>query len=239
MCWLISSLNLITEKKDGLSARNKSEGEAAFVRLRVEDTGTGIPKEIIDKVFDPFFTTKEVGKGTGRGLSTVLGIVKSHGGLISIESNSSGTCFEIQLPADRKSPTKGEPENTSALPLGNGELIMVVDDEAEIRKTFCQILAQNGYTVISAEDGSAAIIEFTRQKTEMRLLITDRMMPGMDGESLIKVISTLKPEMRFIITSGLSDPAVPQPGIALLQKPVSAKELLRVVHETLQDARSS
>jgi CheY-like chemotaxis protein len=178
------------------------------VVISVQDTGTGIPPEVRDKIFDPFFTTKAVGKGTGLGLSTSRAIVKSHGGFITVYSEvGRGTTFRVYLPAERagsEAPTQKAPE---AVPRGRGELILVADDEASIRQITGQTLQAFGYRVLLASDGADALALFASRRDEVALVITDLMMPVMDGVATIHALRRLKPDIRVIAASGLSTEA--------------------------------
>ena len=219
-----------------LCARNL-QGDPPRVALEVEDTGTGIPPEILDKIFDPFFSTKEVGKGTGLGLSTVLGIVKTHGGNVEVESHpGKGTRFSVVLPAvpNHSSETAAGP--ALPVPKGRGELILMVDDEEEFRKTATQALLQHGYEVILAEDGSAGVVQFAANRDKIRLVVTDLNMPGLDGFAFAKTILALKPALKIVVTSGVVEPKGLPEGARLLGKPFTAEALLRAVHEALGSA---
>lgn len=214
------------------------------VVLHVQDTGTGIPPEVLDRIFEPFFTTKELGKGTGLGLSTAMGIVRSHGGFITVESEpGKGTAFEAWLPA---SPQAHRPEAKPAamtLPRGQGELVLVVDDEGDILHVTRAMLERHGYRVITAGDGTLALTELSRHLGEVRLVITDILMPFMDGVQLIHALRRMAPELRVIASSG----ALGMPGQKdrtdevkalgvrqILHKPYSVEQLLRTVHDELQ-----
>ena len=204
----------------------------------VRDSGFGISSEIMDKIFDPFFTTKDSGKGTGLGLSTVLGIVKSHNGTIKCESTpGNGTLFQVTLPAilsQEKSQVGAKVTPPSA---GKGQLILVVDDEAEIRKAIRLALIRQGYEVLTAENGSTAIVEFSENKGAIKLVITDMMMPGLDGSLLAKTIRSIKPDVTILATSGVAEhQGIPEAG-RFLKKPFTTEELLRAVEELLQAAR--
>jgi CheY-like chemotaxis protein len=231
-------LNLCVNARDAmprggvlhLSARNASEPE---VVIEVGDTGTGIPPSVLDKIFDTFFTTKEPNKGTGLGLSTVMGIVKSHGGRIAVESTvGEGTCFRIWLPAHVDSAGSKEAK-VVAIPQGNGELILVVDDEPDMRRVTAQTLLQHGYEVVTAAEASEAILQLTARSGEIPVVVTDLMMPGVDGTLLAKSIRKLKPETKIIATTGLSEEHNIPEAVALLQKPYSAEDLLRTIFEAL------
>jgi len=219
-----------------ISARNAPNrpDETPMVLVQVEDSGTGIPQELQEKIFDPFFTTKEPGKGTGLGLSTSVGIVKSHGGTIQVESElGKGTVFKILLPAHVRTEPSLATKPSVPLPRGKGELVLVVDDEEEIRKVSRQILSNHGYEVITAANGDDAILQFSDNTNEIKLLITDMMMPGVDGTTLVKTITAMKPGTKIITTSGLVEEAAIPIGASFLKKPCSAEELLNAVHNAL------
>jgi two-component system, cell cycle sensor histidine kinase and response regulator CckA len=218
-----------------LSARNVMKAEGLRqVAIEVEDSGTGIPPEVLDKMFDPFFTTKEISKGTGLGLSTVLGIIKSHKGTIDVQSTvGKGTCFRIFLPAE-EAPKTAEEERDEDVPRGSGELILLVDDEPDLRQVTAQTLMQHGYTVITAENGSEGILRFTEQMEEIRLIITDMMMPGVDGASFAKTVQAMKPSVLIIATTGHSEHYEVPVAKVLLRKPCPVDEFLRAVYETLR-----
>ena len=181
--------------------------EGPHVMLQVQDTGTGIPPDIIDRVFEPFFTTKDVGKGTGLGLSTSLAIVKSHGGFIRIDSApGEGATFSVYLPAQgtsRPAPTRAK---AVELPRGHGELILVVDDEAPVRLVTRRMLEAFGYRVALASDGAEAVALYADQKGEIAVVITDMMMPVMDGPATIRALKSLRADVRIIAASGLHGP---------------------------------
>ncbi|HLO89089.1 MAG TPA: ATP-binding protein, partial [Nostocaceae cyanobacterium] len=152
----------------------------AYIVITVSDTGVGIKPKIIDRIFEPFFTTKELGKGTGLGLSTVLGIIKSHGGFINVYSEEGkGSQFKVYLPAKDTTEIREEPE--SKLPQGNGELILVVDDEAAILEITKASLERHNYQVITACDGIEAIALYVKHREQIALVLTDIVMPSMDG----------------------------------------------------------
>ena len=176
-----------------------------YVLLRVVDTGTGIPPKIVDRIFDPFFTTKEAGKGTGLGLSTVIGIVKSHGGFISLRSEvDKGSAFEVYLPATPKGQDGLPGEGAAALPRGEGELILIVDDEKKIRDVIRDLLVKYNYQVITANDGAEATMEYARHGKEIKVVITDLEMPIMNGVTLVQVLKKMNPAVTAIVSSGVA-----------------------------------
>ena len=212
-----------------------------YVLLRVADTGVGIPPEVLDKVFDPFFTTKEPGKGTGLGLSTTLTIVKGHGGFVSVYSEvGKGTEFQVYLPAaESEYAQAGEPE-PGELPTGQGELILVIDDEASFRQITRATLETFGYRVLTAADGAEAVALFANHPGEVRAVVTDLMMPIMDGAATIRALKKLNPQVRIMAVSGLAGNGKTAGAAALgvsafLQKPYTADRLLRTLR-TLLDA---
>ncbi len=210
-----------------------------YVVIEIEDTGTGIPPEIIDRIWDPFFTTKEVGKGTGLGLSTSLAIVKSHRGFIKVASQpGKGSTFRIHLPAQNKAPSETQHLSRPDLPRGNGELILVVDDEAAVRQITRQTLEAFGYSVVLAADGAEAIATYASRKDEIAVVLTDIMMPVMGGHVVMAVLSRINPKVRIIATSGQNfsgEIAGSTEQIRhFLPKPYSADVLLKKLREVVQ-----
>ena len=213
------------------------EGRAGqFVCLRVSDTGTGIPPEIRERIFEPFFTTKEVGKGTGLGLATVLSIVKGHQGFLDLKSEvGKGTAFSIYLPAVANPVTESTDAAGQAPVAGKGETVLLVDDELAIREVAGSILRRRGYHVRTAKDGQEALSFYQRQPDQIQAVIVDMMMPGMDGLSTINAIKEIRPDVRFIVASGIlqSDSIkerVDQMGGVFLRKPFEADKLLHTLH---------
>jgi PAS domain S-box-containing protein len=210
------------------------------VMLRVTDTGGGMPRAVIDKIFDPFFTTKEVGKGTGLGLSTTLGIVKSHSGFISVYSEpGKGTTFKVFLPATTIQEDLQQ-SKASVVPVqGNGELILVVDDEPNILGITRMILEKHKYDVVSANDGPEALAIFAQQMKSISVVLTDLSMPYMDGVALVRSLKKMRPDLSIVASTGQGE----QAGLAELQslgvknfltKPYDVPKLLRAVNDALQ-----
>jgi PAS domain S-box-containing protein len=235
----IAASNVTLDAQYAGTSREATVG--AYVLLKVSDTGTGIPPEVRDRIFEPFFTTKGIGEGTGIGLATVFAIVKSHGGFITVDSEvGEGTTFSVHLPADlslRNQATQ-HPFAPIVLPRGNGELILVVDDESSIREITQQTLEAFGYRVLLATDGAGALAIYAMRAAEISAVLTDMMMPTMDGAALIKVILRINPLARIIAASGIdSKDAVTKAGIAgvkhFLAKPFTAETLLVQMHEVL------
>lgn len=218
-------------------------GEYAIIS--VKDTGTGIPLDKQDKIFEPFFTTKEIGKGTGLGLSTVMGIIKSHRGYVQVKSTPGiGTEFLIYLPAVKRQITEQLATAEVSLPLGKGETILFVDDETSIREIARDILVRKNYQVLLAGDGTEALSVVVQQPDRIKLVITDIMMPFMDGVALARALRKMHPGMKIITCSGLTSGAsmaskieeLRQMGIPnILHKPFTAQVLLNYVDCMLND----
>ncbi len=215
-----------------------------YVTLNVSDTGTGIPPEVANKIFDPFFTTKEIGKGTGLGLSTVLSITKSHGGFITVSSETNqATSFTICLPAV---PTTGSfikppPAKEQSMPQGQGELILIVDDEEAIRTTTRHTLEALGYSTLVAADGAEAVALYTQHAAEIAVVLTDMMMPLMDGPTTIRMLQCINPDVKIIAASGvahLGGPAkVAEMGVRhFLPKPYTAQTVMTTLHLVINEA---
>jgi PAS domain S-box-containing protein len=211
-----------------------------YVLFEVKDTGMGIPRQIIDQIFDPFFTTKEVGLGTGLGLSTVVGIVKGHGGFLTVESDiGKGTSFKVYLPARIDALTSVKESEPIALPRANGELILVVDDENLILKVAREVLERHGYAVVTALDAPEALAIFAARREEIQLVLTDLAMPLMDGIALIRTLQKMKPDVCIIASTGkrsLEQGLHELPGLnvrACLTKPYNKEMLLSTLGSAL------
>lgn len=212
-----------------------------YVLLTVEDTGSGMSEEVIDKIFEPFFTTKEVGKGTGLGLSTSMAIVKSHGGFLRATSQIGvGSVFEAYLPALRE-PSKAAPvlETVPAsTPRGSGQCVLVVDDESSVRIVTKQTLEAYGYQVLVAGDGELALELYTNHKEEIAAVLTDMTMPNMDGPAMVKALRNQGCQIPILAASGLvadiGATTFPMGGVQrFLAKPYSTEALLNTLQEVL------
>lgn len=212
----------------------------SYILIAIADTGVGIPTEIIDRIFEPFFTTKAIGRGTGLGLSTAIGIVKSHGGFIDVisdRSSNKGTKFEVFLPASET--TALATEELTSIPQGNGETILVVDDETAILAVTKATLETYNYRVLTASNGIEAIATYARNQQAIDLVIMDIMMPSMDGKTAIRTLKQIDPEVNIIAVSGLitskeivnelnSDVTV------FMSKPYSNDDLLETIYKIVR-----
>ncbi|MCA9265642.1 MAG: PAS domain S-box protein [Planctomycetales bacterium] len=211
-----------------------------YVKISVADTGCGIPGDIIDHIFDPFFTTKSQDKGTGLGLATTLGIVRSHGGEITVDSEPGrGTTFSIYLPTgvDETSTRSSVPPVIAdgGLPAGHGETILLVDDEPLIVETARVVLESSGYIVRTANNGADAVALYHNAREQIALAVVDVMMPGMDGLETIRALRTIGGDIRLIASSGIRFPNSPilEDVSGLLPKPYSDEQLLTAVARAL------
>ncbi len=218
------------------------EAEAGrYVQITVEDTGTGMSEETVKRIFDPFFTSKPLGHGTGLGLSTALTIVKSHGGFINVYSEvGRGTRFSINFPAIEEQVEARVPEPASTYPRGNGELILLVDDEENILQITAAALEMHGYRTVSAADGARGLAAYIQQRTEVDLVLTDISMPEMDGPTMIRELRELDPSVRIIGMSGLmnSEQTTELKSLevnAFLAKPFTPEKLLTSISDMLKN----
>jgi len=213
------------------------------VLITVEDTGTGIPPELLERIWDPFFTTKELGKGTGLGLSTVLGIVKGHGGTVNVTSQvNQGTRFEIYLPALQSEEPAKPPSTRSPLPRGKGEGILVIDDEPYIRDVVGSMLRYCGYRGFFAPNGLSGVETYQRHRDEIALVLVDMMMPGLDGAETMRLLRDLNPEIRLVAMSGMLESSAFGAGsdlesVELIRKPITAEALLSKIASVLAKAK--
>lgn len=213
----------------------------SWLVLHVEDNGSGIPPEVLAHIWEPFFTTKEAGKGTGLGLSTVRGIVESHNGFITLRTEPSrGTTFRVYLPAT-DGPADGAVPGTAHpfISRGNGELILVVDDEPNVREITAAILSRHGYRVLVAGDGTEAVALFAPRSNEIPLVITDLNMPYLDGAAVANVVRRINPAVKILAVSGMEaggrHTSKSHPfANAFLQKPFKIEALLAAVHKLLE-----
>jgi two-component system, cell cycle sensor histidine kinase and response regulator CckA len=212
-----------------------------YVMLAVSDTGAGMPLEVQARVFEPFFTTKESGKGTGLGLATCYGIIKQHGGHISIYSEvAHGTIFKVYLPRTTEVDVD-DPRITDALPesgLAGAETLLLVEDAASVRALAARVLRQLGYTVLEASDGVEALRVAGTHLGAIDLLLTDVVMPQLGGTVLAERLRDMYPRLKVLFMSGYTDQTIIhhnllEPGVAFLQKPFTPVVLARKVREVL------
>lgn len=206
-----------------------------YAHLRVTDTGHGMNKKTRERVFEPYFTTKAVGKGSGLGLATAYGIVSQSGGQISVESKlGAGTSFDIHLPWSKRelSPAPSERDQGSS---GGSERILLVEDEPGVREITSRMLARRGYEVIVAAEPKQALELASR--VDFDLLVTDVVLPGMDGQRLAAELRSRKPGLRVVYVSGYPrdglEEADLEQGITFLQKPYSTDDLSHTVRSAL------
>jgi two-component system cell cycle sensor histidine kinase/response regulator CckA len=223
-----------------LARMNPGAQLGPHVVLRVGDTGMGMSPETMDKIYDPFFTTKEVGKGTGLGLATVIGIVKGHGGFLSLQSELGvGTTFRVYLPAAGESASAENTVVELAPARGKGERVLVVDDEPPIREALVGTLESCGYRAYTAEDGTDALALYFQRRDEIDVVITDLAMGQMDGITLVRSLRKVNPKVRVIVSSGhmQKEAQVILSGLGVttfLDKPYSADKLLRALRTVIE-----
>ncbi len=239
----VSTKNIVV---DGTTAQERAPMPPGdYVLLAVSDTGHGMDSETKARIFEPFFTTKEVGKGTGLGLATVYGIVKQTGGFIWVESApGAGATFEIYLPASAKPVTRADSASSPDTVPGGSETILLVEDETAVRELASEFLKAGGYTVLEAQDGLAALEVARAYHGSIHLLLSDVVMPRMNGRDLAQKIYGIRPDIRIIFMTGYVEfPDKPEPppskDIGILQKPFSRSTLLEKVHKITSSAPRS
>ncbi|MEW6378433.1 MAG: PAS domain S-box protein [bacterium] len=217
-------------------------GRGRFVCLSVADTGVGIARETVDHIFEPFFSTKEPGKGTGLGLSTVYGIVKQHEGFIQVESElGRGSTFRIYLPVLVIAKTDDESLDAASLPEapGNGERILLVEDETEVREFASIMLRENGYLLFEAASADEAVRIFDREKEHFHLLFSDVALPDKNGLELVDQLLSRKPGLKVLLCSGYTDErsqwsAIRERNFRFLKKPYTLNDMLQAVRDALR-----
>ncbi|MCU0748074.1 MAG: PAS domain S-box protein [Akkermansiaceae bacterium] len=236
---MVTAQNIMIEET--IASANIEAHVGPYVTIEVEDTGPGIPPEIMDRIFDPFFTTKELGKGTGLGLSTSLAIIKSHGGFLRVFSDpGDGTRFRIYLPALTEPGWAAVDSPQSELPKGKGETVLVVDDEVYIRQVTSRTLEAYGYKVLLASNGSEAVSLYVEHQDEIQIVLTDMMMPVMDGPATVRMLRRLNPFIPIICASGLNAKEKVEKASAagandFLAKPYTAETLLKSIRAVLRN----
>jgi two-component system, cell cycle sensor histidine kinase and response regulator CckA len=211
-----------------------------YVCLRVSDTGSGIPPEVLPRIFEPFFTTKAVGKGTGLGLATVYGVVKQHKGWVEVLSEvGRGTTFRIYLPATNVAADASGAKAVNEKNCRGNETVLVVEDEPQLRAMVCGVLRQHGYCTLEASCGPEAIPLFRENAQNIHLVVTDMVMPGnMSGRELGEILKSEKPGLRVVYSSGYSaemfaKDSVLKRGLNFLQKPYHPSALVKIVRDCL------
>jgi PAS domain S-box-containing protein len=211
-----------------------------YVVWRVTDSGTGIPPEIMERIFEPFYSTKPPDKGTGLGLSTILGIVKSHHGFIQVYSvPGQGSTFAVYLPADGGAAGNAPAQEASQTPFrGNGESILIVDDEAPVREVACSVLSALNFNVLTASDGTEGLIHAAEKRAEIQVVITDMHMPNMDGLTFVRAVKRMLPNASLIVASGRMEERDAEEfrlmGVsALLDKPFTQQTLIAVLRKAM------
>ena len=208
------------------------------VLLACTDTGVGIETAVREQIFDPFFTTKEVGKGTGLGLATVYGIVKQHGGQVYVYSElDKGTTFKIYLPISSSEVAEASVSEVEPVPTGT-ETILLTEDDRSVREMVKTFLEPTGYTVLAAENGQEALELSRLYKENIDLLLTDVIMPGMNGQELADILSKKRPDIKVVFMSGYTDDVIAHHGLAdkdihFIQKPITLSRLAKKLREVL------
>ena len=226
------------QARDGSEADPALAGAVEYAVLTVTDTGTGIDQQAKTHLFEPFFTTKEVGKGTGLGLSIIYGIVKSHQGWLRVSSEGGkGSVFQVWLPGTKAPAEPSAPASPEAAPRGTGT-ILLVEDNSEVRALMRIVLAAYGYTILEAANGVAAIQAVESYREAIDLMVSDIVMPGLDGPSLAKRLAPLQPKMKVLYVSGYADHdtamrVLGDASAAYLQKPFRPEDLAGKVAEMI------
>jgi CheY-like chemotaxis protein len=234
---VIDTHNIVVDEAFAMGRPGLKPGR--YVRLRVSDTGTCMDKETLQRVFEPFFTTKPKGEGTGLGLATVHGIINQSGGYISIYSEPGlGTRVQALLPATDQSPMSIEPP-TMPEPTTASETVLVVEDAEDLREVVERILRRNGYQVIVAANGVEAIMAAHAHGAHIDLLLTDVVMPKMQGKELAERMAKIQPGIRVLFMSGYAQPTLGpsgtlDDGVMLLEKPFTEPLLLARIREVLE-----
>ena len=232
------SLTLATANVE-LEEAEQRAGAKRYVMLAISDTGCGMDEETQAHIFEPFYTTKPTGQGTGLGLATVYGIIKQSDGLIKLESRlGRGTTFKIYLPLLEKGSVTEEPPSIQKTTPRGSEFVLLVEDEPAVLRLIRRILEQEGYSVLAANSGAAALEKVEQHKGPIHLLVTDVVMPGMSGPELARQLTASRPDLKILYISGYNENAiihhiVVNPGVTLLPKPFTPDVLARMVREVL------
>jgi two-component system, cell cycle sensor histidine kinase and response regulator CckA len=234
----ISTANVHLDEAGTGSAVGLPAGD--YVLLTVSDTGSGIDDETLPRIFEPFFTTKEVGKGTGLGLATVYGIVEQSGGMVDVSSRvGRGTTFRVYLPRVEDDASEGRREDLDELPRGS-ETVLVAEDDAAVRGLVVSVMRGAGYTVLEASNGQQALDTCERYEGEIHLVVTDLVMPALDGRRLAERVASARPGVKVLFISGYAEETldgfdIEGETVAFLSKPFAPVVLARRVYELLSD----
>lgn len=224
------------EVDEVLAQINLDARPGSYIVITVSDTGTGILPDVRDRMFDPFFTTKPLGQGTGLGLSTALGIVKSYGGFLQVASEiGKGSEFKIYLPVMQGQ--FNEIELQEPVFQGNGELVLIVDDDPAVRQVNQAVIENHDYQTIVANDGVEAIALYAKCKDEVKAVLIDIMLPHMDGVTTIRTLHKINPQIQVIAVSGLAsyrEAACAAGAKVFLEKPYTVEDLLRHLHDLIE-----
>jgi two-component system, cell cycle sensor histidine kinase and response regulator CckA len=237
----IETENRILEESEAQDSYYKP---GKYVRISVKDTGVGMDEKTKQRIFEPFFTTKEMGRGTGLGLASAYGIIKSHGGFIDVESEiGKGSVFIIQLPISEKAPQKQITAHKETLFTGD-ETILLIDDEAVMLEVGTEMLNKLNYKVISAKSGKEAVEIFKGKKDEIHLTILDMIMPEMNGSETFSLLNQIQPGLKVLVSSGysLSEEAVRISRLgcnSFIQKPFDIYHLSSKIREVLNKDAST
>ena len=234
----IRTENSVVDEKNSIDMPESHPGN--YVCLSVTDTGTGIDQQIIHRIFEPFFTTKDKEKGTGLGLSVVYGIAKQHNGWVNVYSTSGkGTTFKVYFPAvlNIQAGEVQEPVSLKEL-YGNGERILLVEDEESMLNFVKIVLSENGYTVFSASSAQEAVKIFKQENYNFRLIFSDVVLPDSSGVRLVEELLFYKPELLCLLTSGYTDEKsqwamIQEKGYPFLQKPYTLYDLFKTIKDVL------
>jgi PAS domain S-box-containing protein len=235
----VEAANLVIDESYARMQPDAQPGR--YVVITVSDTGTGIPPALVSRIFEPFFTTKPVGKGTGLGLSTALGIVRSHGGFVNVYSEvGKGTTFKVHYPAapDGAAEQAVSPNKQTPIHLGNGELVLIADDELAIREIIKVTLENHNYRVLTATDGAEAVACLAQNRNEVAVVIIDMAMPVMDGPAAMRALRAIRPELPMIAISGRMEYSQTlednkEAPVKFLAKPFTTEQLLQTLHHIL------
>jgi two-component system NtrC family sensor kinase len=236
----IETSNAFLDESYARALSDVSAGQ--YVLISVSDNGKGMPAEVLSRAFEPFFTTKETGKGSGLGLSQVYGFCKQSGGHAQIYSEEGhGTTVKLYLPRQRGQRKSTDVSSKETTQPGGGETILVVEDDEGVRTYLAEVLAELGYQVLTAEDGKAALVILEQNERRIDLLLTDVVLPGMNGRQLVDLAKDHRPTLRVLYMTGYSRNAIVHhgrldAGVALIQKPIAQMELALKIRELLKPA---